>query len=146
MWIYTHLYTYLEFKIILNDFCLRFFQIFSARELSDMMNRIKDTLSDPNHDTWEKRVDSVSHHCFLLFWQSSVYRYSSYFPTLAVSLSIMYISILYLYYSWRRCGPWWLLGLQITMTFYRYYAALSRQLWQQSKTSGPRWSERLVSL
>ena len=35
------------------------FQLFSARELTDHINKTKDILSDPNN-AWEKRAEAVS--------------------------------------------------------------------------------------
>lgn len=37
-----------------------FLQIYSGKELSEAMAKIKDSLSDQSHDSWEKRAESVS--------------------------------------------------------------------------------------
>lgn len=40
-------------------------QIYSARELEDSMNKIREVLSNDKHD-WEQRVAAVSHFTFIM--------------------------------------------------------------------------------
>lgn len=105
-------------------------QIYSARDLEDNLNKIREICSDDKHD-WDQRASAVSRRC-----SPSIDRFSSYW-------SFFFCVD---FYRWRRSAPcWWRVQLATTVST-STYDCWTEPSSCQLKTCAHKWSERPASL